>query len=100
MTTLTSARKRYLRSLAHALKPIVTIGKNGVTDGVRAELDNALEISELLKIKFTDFKEEKETLTADLAASSGAALVGMIGHIAILYRTHPEPEKRKIEFPK
>jgi len=86
--------------LAHALKPIVTIGKNGVTDGVRAELDNALEISELLKIKFTDFKEEKETLTADPAASSGAALVGMIGHIAILYRTHPEPEKRKIEFPK
>jgi len=77
------------------------IGQKGVTESIIAELEAALCRHELIKIKFIEQKEKgkKEAILADLQLSSGASLVGMIGHIAILYRQHPDRDKRKIKLP-
>ncbi len=91
--------KKYLRAQAHHLKPLVIIGAKGVTDGLIASIDLALEDHELIKVKFGEFKEAKKEISQEIAQASKSELVGLIGHIAIFYRQHPEPEKRKIKIP-
>jgi len=99
MQTLTSAQRKFLRGLAHHLDPVVLVGKQGVSDMlVRATLE-ALEAHELIKIRFNEFKDEKKKLTEEIARRTGAEIAGMIGHVAILFRPHPDPEKRKITLP-
>ena len=49
--TISSADKKYLRSLGHQLKPVVTVAGNGLTESVVAELDRALSDHELIKVK-------------------------------------------------
>lgn len=88
---LSNAQKRYLRGLAHELKPVVLVGAKGVTPALLAELDLALEQHELLKVKIaTDDREVRDAWIDALAGQSGAALVGRIGHVAILYRRRQE----------
>ena len=86
-TALSNAQKRYLRGLAHDLKPIVLVGAKGVTPAVLAELELALEQHELLKVRVAaGDREERDQWIAALADGSGAAVAGRIGHVAILYR--------------
>ncbi len=100
-STLKGSQRKYLRGLAHALKPVVLVGHKGATGTVAGALEEALAQHELVKIKFNDGKEktEKAKMIADLQQSTGAELVGTLGHTAIFYRLHPDPEKRKIELP-
>jgi len=101
MKNLKGYQKNYLKGRAHALKPIVFIGQKGVTDSVVRSTEDALNKHELIKVKFIDFKEksQKKELTAAVATRADCELVGMIGHTAIFYRQHSDPEKRKIELP-
>ncbi len=89
--TLASAQKRYLRGLAHDLKPVILVGGKGVTDRLVAEASHALEIHELIKVKVAaeDRVARDEAITA-LAESVDAVLVARIGNVAVLYRPHPE----------
>ncbi|EJS89092.1 hypothetical protein AAUPMB_07522, partial [Pasteurella multocida subsp. multocida str. Anand1_buffalo] len=49
--TLSTKQKQFLKGLAHHLNPVVMIGNNGLTEGVLAEIDNALAHHELIKVK-------------------------------------------------
>jgi RNA-binding protein len=100
MPTLTNAQRAHLRRLAHHLKPVVQIGKQGLTAAVQASVDETLTAHELIKVKFMDFRDQKRELTEELAIASGSTLVGMIGNIAILYRQQVDPQKRKINLPR
>jgi RNA-binding protein len=99
MKELTGAQRKHLRSLAHHLDPICFVGKSGLTEAVTRSVDLAFDAHELLKVKFIDRKEEKKELTARIAESTESHCVGLIGNIAILYRCHPDPGKRRIELP-
>jgi RNA-binding protein len=99
MDTLKGFQKKHLKGLAHALKPVVQIGKEGLTEGVIQAVDEGLLRHELIKIKFTDFKDRKEGLTYEIEIKTGSERVGMIGHTAILYRPQADPKKRKISLP-
>ena len=99
MAKLTSADRKYLRSLAHELKPLVQVGKGGINDGLIASLNEVLDQHELVKVRFLEFKEEKKTLAVEIAKRAGCEQVGMIGHIAIYYREQEDEEKRKIKLP-
>lgn len=101
MQKLTSTQAKYLRGIAHGLKPVVYIGQKGLTDALIRSTEEAFDSHELIKIKFIDYKEKKKKteLSRDLEARTGSHLAGMIGHIAILYRPHPDLEKRKIVLP-
>jgi RNA-binding protein len=81
---------------AHGLKPLVQIGKAGVTDGLISALDAALSDHELVKVRFTRHKEERTELSAAMAERTGSHLVGIIGNTAVLYRESPDPAKRRI----
>lgn len=88
---LTATQRRYLRSLAHPLKPVVMVGAKGLTDAVLRELQVAFESHELLKLRLSGVeREEKAALATQLAEATGADLVQSIGHVLTLYRAHPE----------
>lgn len=99
---LTGSQRKFLRGLAHPLKPIVLIGGRGFTQAVATALDEALITHELVKAKFNDNKDKgfKQETTTALEEATGSEAVGVIGHTVIFYRPHPEPEKRKISLPK
>lgn len=98
MKKLKGADRKYLRSLAHDLKPLVQVGKSGVTDGLVASVNEVLDQHELIKVRFLE-KEEKKTLAEEVAQRAQCEQVGMIGHIAIYFREQEDPEKRKIQLP-
>ncbi|OGT18698.1 MAG: RNA-binding protein [Gammaproteobacteria bacterium RBG_16_57_12] len=89
---LTSKAIRFLRSMAHTLKPVVIIGGNGITAGVIKELDSALAHHELIKIKVNaGDRAARQAMIEDLCAQTAAAHVQSIGHIAVLYRPAKKP---------
>ena len=96
MDPLHSGQRKYLRGLAHHLDPVVLIGKQGVTDTVIQSIEEALTAHELIKVRFNDHKDEKKALCAAIAERTASEVAGIIGHVAILYRPHPEVEKRRI----
>jgi len=101
MQPLTSSQAKYLRGLAHGLSPVVFVGHKGVTPTVLDSAREALDAHELIKLKFVDFKDRhlKAGLAAEIEAQTDSRLAGLIGHVAIFYRRHPDPEKRRITFP-
>ena len=64
------------------------------------EIDLALDASELVKLRFNDFKEkdEKTAISEKIAEQLHCHIAGMIGHVVILYRCHKDPEKRQIKL--
>jgi len=101
MKELSSTQAKYLRGMAHGSKPVVFIGQKGLTDALIRSTEEAFDSHELIKIKFIDYKEKKQKkeIAGALEDRTGSRLAGMIGHIAILYRQHPDPERRKIVLP-
>jgi len=99
MIVLTTKQKKHLRSLAHDLKPIVYIGQQGLSDAVLKDTERALCDHELIKIRFADYKEEKKSLSEKIAAHTGAALLGITGHLALFYRRSPQEQKQHIALP-
>jgi RNA-binding protein len=94
-------QKKYLKGLAHSLKPVVIVGQKGMSDSFIRAIDDALDVHELIKIKFIEHKEKKQkrTITEQIQAATGCETIAMIGHTAVMYRPHRDPEKRKIRIP-
>jgi RNA-binding protein len=92
---LSIAEKKRLRAIGHHLKPVVLIGGDGLTEGVVAEINRALEDHELIKVKIHgEDREAKQALIAELPASTGAEVIQTVGKIALLYRPARKPNPR------
>lgn len=91
--------RTYLRGLAHALKPTVQIGREGLTEPLLRSIELAFENAELVKVQFVGSKDRKKEIAAAIDRRLGTECVGLIGHIAIVYRRHPDPERRRIVLP-
>lgn len=89
--SITGKQKRWLKKQTHHLKPVVMVGQHGITEAVLAEIDQALSHHELLKVKVGGGdREERDAAIARITESTGATLVGRIGHVASFYRANPE----------
>jgi RNA-binding protein len=95
---LKGSQKKYLKGLAHGLKPVIFIGQKGLSSALAKAMEDALDAHELIKVRFIDFKEkdQKDVLTMEIEKVHSCSKVAMIGHIAIFYRKHKNPKKRKI----
>ena len=89
---LTGRQRKYLRGLAHGFEPLVHVGAAGVTDAVLAAVDGALAAHELVKVRLHQPAAKHDDAEA-LATGTGSALCGLVGHVVILYRPHPEKPK-------
>jgi len=99
MSELSGAQRKFLRGVANRLEALIIVGKQGVSDSLIRATDAELECHELIKVRFNEFKDEKDVLCARIAEATGAEVVGRIGHVAVLYRQHPDPEKRSVTLP-
>ncbi len=88
---LNEPQRRLLRSLAHPRKPIVSIGRNGVTEPVLSELERALDHHELVKVKINVAdRAPRAEIIGTLCERTGAVLIQRIGFIATLFRRNRE----------
>nr|WP_320131953.1 ribosome assembly RNA-binding protein YhbY [uncultured Holophaga sp.] len=85
---LTPKQRQYLKAEAHPLKPVVHIGKGGVTEALAAELDQMLDSLELMKIKLNqNTSEDEESVVEALKAQvPGLEHVWTIGHTVLVFR--------------
>ncbi|OOF53688.1 ribosome assembly RNA-binding protein YhbY [Rodentibacter trehalosifermentans] len=98
MTTLSTKQKQFLKALAHHLNPVVMLGGNGLTEGVLAEIENALDHHELIKVKIAGAdRETKQLIINAIVRETKAANIQTIGHVLVLYRPSEEP---KIQLPR
>ena len=99
MEKLKGSQRKWLRGMAHSLRPVVWLGKHGLTDSTLREIDAALEIHELIKVQGASSKEENREVATRIEERLGAETVGLIGHILIFYRQQPDPERRTLDLP-
>lgn len=97
MVELSSKQRKILEKHAQALPATVLIGDGGVTDGLIAHITNAILANELVKVKFNQYKDEKQELSKTIAESTDATLVRVIGNTAVFYKPAKDPARRRFE---
>ena len=95
---LSPSQKRYLRGLAHSLKPVILTGNKGLTPAVIKEFSNALDQHELVKVKLGDDRDERKAHIAELGEGAKAEIVQSIGRVACFYRRNED--KPKLALPR
>ncbi|HEU0015739.1 MAG TPA: ribosome assembly RNA-binding protein YhbY [Longimicrobium sp.] len=97
--TLTPKQRAHLKSLAHHLKAVVFVGKDGITPQTVRSLEEAFNTRELLKVKVLEAApmNVREGAAALAEQVDGAVVVQTIGRVGVLYR--PDPDKPEIALP-
>lgn len=95
---MTGKQRAYLRKMANGMRPILQIGKDGISENFIAQVDEALEARELIKISvldtaFLSAREASDELCTVLKADG----ISAIGSKFVLYRE--SENKKKIELP-
>lgn len=89
--SLNPDQMKALRTQAHALKPIVLLGKKGLTDEVLSEIDLGLSTHELIKIKLVEpDKIKRHEQIQSILNATQAVLIQTVGKVCVLYRPGPE----------
>ena len=83
---LTNPELRTLKAKAQLLKPMLKVGKDGLSPAFVNAVHDALEHHELVKVKFDEFKEQKKELGPKLADRVAAQVVMQVGHVIVLFR--------------
>ena len=98
MSKLTSRQRQFLKAKAHSLKPLLQVGKAGVTPALIEELDLVVGVHELVKVKLNDntFEDEAGVIAAFTSKVEGLMHVWTIGHTLLLFRPSRE---RPTRFP-
>ena len=98
---LTGKQMRYLRSLGHHLKPLVMLGRDGITDNVISSADAVLGAHELIKVKIGNSCLLERREAADtLAVKTGSEVVQILGKTFLVFRVNPDrSDEHRIKLP-
>ena len=106
---MTGKERAKFRAAANGLEPVFQIGKGGVTDALLAQVEDALDARELIKVKalLETVPQPPKEMAQTIAERTGADVIQVIGGVIVLYRENPElrqaekeKEKRKKEAAK
>lgn len=88
---LSPEQRRALRAAAHHLKPVASLGQQGLTPSVLKEIDGALKAHELIKVKLHGIeRDDRDAFLAEICEALDCAPVQHIGNILVLWREKPE----------
>ncbi|MCL2677025.1 MAG: ribosome assembly RNA-binding protein YhbY [Streptococcaceae bacterium] len=93
---LTGKQKRYLRSLAVNIKPIVQIGKGGVNNEILTSIRQACDARELIKVNILQNSDETSSDVAERIEEMGLDVVQIIGRNLVIFKVSDKKENRKI----
>ena len=82
-------RLHELKAEASQLKPVMNIGKNGITETVVGEIKKHLKADHLIKIKMLKCsREEKDTIAIaeELSQATASEVVEIRGNNVVLYK--------------
>ncbi|MDC0423463.1 YhbY family RNA-binding protein [Methylophilaceae bacterium] len=94
---LNSKQISHLKSLAHAIKPVVQIGIKGLSNSVINEIKLNLKAHELIKIQVQENdKANRALILASICEKVGAESINHIGKQIVIYKAN---DKTKIVLP-
>jgi len=97
--TLSKNQLKTLKTLSHNLKPVVTVGQNGITENVMSEIESALDYHELVKIKLAaGDRDDREEMIQLICQQTGAEKIQSIGKVLTLFLRNTK--KPKIDLPR
>jgi RNA-binding protein len=94
---LTSSARRRLRAEAHALSPVVQVGRQGLSESFVAELDRALLCHERVKVRLRGERTERAAELDEVSNRLRCAVDGTVGSVAILYRPAPNEDDAEVQ---
>ncbi|MGF1981737.1 ribosome assembly RNA-binding protein YhbY [Lactococcus taiwanensis] len=95
---LNGKQKRYLRSLAVNIKPIVQIGKGGLSNEILTSIRSACDARELIKVNILQNSDETAADVAEAIEEMGLDVVQIIGRNVIVFKVSERKENRKISM--
>lgn len=96
---LSGKQRRYLRGLGHSLEPVVQLGKQGLTEGVTAAVDAALQEHELVKVRVgTECPDDRHDVAERLAPTVKGEIAQVLGRTLLVWRKRLKDSK--IQLPK
>lgn len=98
MEELNNAQIRKLKGMAQRMDASLKIGKQGLSEGFIKSLQEELSRHELVKVKFTEFKEQKKELAPQLAERTHSHLITLLGNVAVYFRRNTDEARQKIKF--
>lgn len=91
---MNSKQRAYLRGLANGLTSIFQVGKNGISDNLIKQINDALEARELIKLNVLETSPNDTLEVANaLAEATNSTLVQTVGNKITLYRARKKDSK-------
>lgn len=91
---LNSRQRAQLRGMANSMETIFQVGKGGIGDQLKKQVDEALEARELIKLRVLESSPASSREAADeIATAVGADVVQVIGSRFVLYRESKDNKK-------
>lgn len=95
--SLNKKQIKFLKKKSHTVDPIFQIGKQGITDQILAELHDAIEKRELIKVSVlqNSAMTNKEIATF-IEDNSDIKVIDSIGRVLVLYKSSSYENNRLI----
>ena len=78
---MTSKQRAYLRGLANKIDAIFQVGKNGISDNLIMQVNDALEARELIKLNVLETSpEDIQEIANTLSEATNSVLVQTVGN--------------------
>ena len=81
---------KFLRGISHNIKPVVMVADKGLTENVMHEIDIALELHELVKIKIRVDRETRSEYEKVIIEKTGAQKIHSIGQTLVIFLANPD----------
>lgn len=95
---LIAKQRQFLKGLGHSLKPVIQVGKDGLSESVLSSISKALDDHELIKINVLKTADLDRKIAPQLLASAvNAEVVQTLGRKILLFRRNKK--KPKIQLP-
>ena len=96
---MTSKQRAYLRGLANKIDAIFQVGKNGISDNLIMQVNDALEARELIKLNVLATSPEDISEVANtISSSTNSEIIQTMGNKITLFRARKK--NSKINLPK
>ena len=90
-------KNRYLRSQAATMKPVIQVGRDGITENLLKQLEMLIEKNELIKVSLLQntMVEPQDLIEALNEFDSGIVHIQTIGSKMVLYKKASKIKNRK-----